>query len=401
MDNDNRDNRHDHRALGNRLDLFHQQEDAPGMVFWHPRGAVLYRVLENYIYQQMRRAGFHEVRTPQLLARSLWERSGHLEKFGQNMFMVDDGERVLALKPMSCPGHIQIFNKRVRSYRDLPLRLCELGACHRNELSGALSGLMRTRAFEQDDAHIFCRSDQIDEEVHRFCVLLKAVYLDFGFSDYAVKLSTRPLVRAGSDAVWDRAEAALESAAKASGLDYSVQPGEGAFYGPKLEFLLRDSHGREWQCGTLQLDFVLPERLDAEYVDHESHRVRPVMIHHAILGSLERFAAILLEHHRGDLPLWLAPEQVVVASVSDSQIEYARKVAAVFGRDGLRTVLDDRAETLSRRVVYAFESGIPVFAAVGARDEQDGTVAIRRRAGKPVTMAIAEAARELRLEAKL
>jgi threonyl-tRNA synthetase len=398
MDNDNR---HDHRALGNRLDLFHQQEDAPGMVFWHPRGAVLYRVLENYIYQQMRRAGFHEVRTPQLLARSLWERSGHLEKFGQNMFMVDDGERVLALKPMSCPGHVQIFNKRVRSYRDLPLRLCELGACHRNELSGALSGLMRTRAFEQDDAHIFCRSDQIDEEVHRFCVLLKAVYLDFGFSDYAVKLSTRPLVRAGSDAVWDRAEAALESAAKASGLDYSVQPGEGAFYGPKLEFLLRDSHGREWQCGTLQLDFVLPERLDAEYVDHESHRVRPVMIHHAILGSLERFAAILLEHHRGDLPLWLAPEQVVVASVSDSQIEYARKVAAVFGRDGLRTVLDDRAETLSRRLVYAFESGIPVFAAVGTRDEQDGTVAIRRRAGKPVTMAIAEAARELRLEAKL
>jgi threonyl-tRNA synthetase len=398
MDNDNK---HDHRALGNRLDLFHQQEDAPGMVFWHPRGAVLYRVLENYIYQQMRRAGFHEVRTPQLLARSLWERSGHLEKFGQNMFMVDDGERVLALKPMSCPGHIQIFNKRVRSYRDLPLRLFELGACHRNELSGALSGLMRTRAFEQDDAHIFCRADQIAEEVHRFCVLLKAVYLDFGFSDYTVKFSTRPLARAGSDAVWDRAEAALESAAKASGLDYSVQPGEGAFYGPKLEFLLRDSHGREWQCGTLQLDFVLPERLDAEYVDHESHRVRPVMIHHAILGSLERFAAILLEHHRGDLPLWLAPEQVVVASVSDSQIEYARKVAAVFGRDGLRTVLDDRAETLSRRVVYAFESGIPVFAAVGPRDEQDGTVAIRRRSGKPVTMAIAEAARVLRLEAKL
>jgi threonyl-tRNA synthetase len=398
MDNDNR---HDHRALGNRLDLFHQQEDAPGMVFWHPRGAILYRVLENYIYQQMRRAGFHEVRTPQLLASSLWERSGHLEKFGRNMFMVDDGERMLALKPMSCPGHIQIFNKRVRSYRDLPLRLCELGACHRNEMSGALSGLMRTRAFEQDDAHIFCRADQIDEEIHRFCVLLKAAYLDFGFSDYGVKLSTRPLARAGSDAVWDRAEVALESAAKASGLVYSIQPGEGAFYGPKLEFLLRDSHGREWQCGTLQLDFVLPERLDAAYVDHESHRVRPVMIHHAILGSLERFAAILLEHHRGDLPLWLAPEQVVVASVSDAQLEYARKVADAFGRDGLRTVLDDRAETLSRRVVYAFESGIPVFAAVGARDEQDGTVAIRRRSGKPVTMAIAEAARELRLEAKL
>jgi threonyl-tRNA synthetase len=398
MDNDNR---YDHRALGNRLDLFHQQEDAPGMVFWHPRGAVLYRVLENYISRQMRRAGFHEVRTPQLLARSLWERSGHLEKFGQNMFMVDDGERVLALKPMNCPGHIQIFNKRVRSYRDLPFRLCELGACHRNEQSGALAGLMRTRAFEQDDAHIFCRTDQIDEEVHRFCVLLKAIYLDFGFPDYAVKLSTRPVARAGSDAVWDRAEAALESAAKTSELQFSVQPGEGAFYGPKLEFLLRDRHGREWQCGTLQLDFVLPERLDALYVDQESQRVRPVMIHHAILGSLERFAAILLEHHRGDLPLWLAPEQVVVAPVSDAQIEYARKVAAAFDEDGLRTVLDDRGETLSRRVVYAFESGIPVFAAVGARDEQDGTVALRRRSGRPVTMPVVEAARQLKLESKL
>jgi threonyl-tRNA synthetase len=398
MDNDNR---YDHRALGNRLDLFHQQEDAPGMVFWHPRGAVLYRVLENYISRQMRRAGFHEVRTPQLLARSLWERSGHLEKFGQNMFMVDDGERVLALKPMNCPGHIQIFNKRVRSYRDLPFRLCELGACHRNEQSGALAGLMRTRAFEQDDAHIFCRTDQIDEEVHRFCVLLKTIYLDFGFPDYAVKLSTRPVARAGSDAVWDRAEAALESAAKTSELQFSVQPGEGAFYGPKLEFLLRDRHGREWQCGTLQLDFVLPERLDALYVDQESQRVRPVMIHHAILGSLERFAAILLEHHRGDLPLWLAPEQVVVAPVSDAQIEYARKVAAAFDEDGLRTVLDDRGETLSRRVVYAFESGIPVFAAVGARDEQDGTVALRRRSGRPVTMPVVEAARQLKLESKL
>jgi threonyl-tRNA synthetase len=391
----------DHRTLGNRLNLFHQQEDAPGMVFWHPRGAMLYRVLETYIYRQMRQAGFREVRTPQLLARSLWERSGHLEKFGQNMFMVDDGERCLALKPMSCPGHIQIFNKRVRSYRDLPVRFCELGVCHRNEPSGALSGLMRTRAFAQDDAHVFCRQDQIEDEVRRFCVLLRAVYLDFGFSEFAVRFSTRPSVRAGSDAVWDRAEVALEAAAKASELDYAVQPGGGAFYGPKLEFMLQDSHGREWQCGTLQLDFVLPERLDTAYVDANGERVRPAMIHHAVLGSLERFAAILIEHHRGDLPLWLAPEQIVVAPVSDAQLEYARRVAEAFESEDLRVALDERAESLSRRIVHAFERGIPIFAAVGRREERDGTVAIRRRADNPAIMTVADAINRLRSEARL
>ncbi len=237
----------DHRTIGNRLDLFHQQDDAPGMVFWHPRGAILYRLLEHYIHRQMLRAGFREVRTPQLLARSLWDRSGHLEKFGHSMFMFEDGERALALKPMSCPGHVQVFNKGVHSYRDLPLRFCELGACHRNEPSGALSGLMRTRAFTQDDAHIFCREDQIEEEVQRFCELLRNIYSDFGFPEFAVRFSTRPVARAGSDAVWDLAETALESAARASGLDYAHHPGEGAFYGPKLEFMLRDSHEREWR----------------------------------------------------------------------------------------------------------------------------------------------------------
>src|SRR5262245_35300653 len=252
----------DHRVIGNKLDLFHQQDEGPGMVFWHPRGAALYGVLEGYVRRRMRAAGFREVRTPQLLARSLWERSGHWEKFGDSMFVAADGERAFALKPMSCPGHIQIFNKRVRSHRDLPMRLCEFGACHRNEPSGALQGLMRTRAFVQDDAHIFCREDQIVDEVARFCGLLREVYGDFGFPDFAIGFSTRPEVRAGSDRVWDRAEAALEAAARAAGIDYRRRPGEGAFYGPKLEFILRDSHGRDWQCGTIQLDFVLPERLD-------------------------------------------------------------------------------------------------------------------------------------------
>ena len=392
---------HDHRAIGNRLDLFHQQDDAPGMVFWHPKGATLYRILEEYIRVRMRGHGFSEVRTPQLLIRSLWERSGHLEKFGDSMFMVSDGERPLALKPMSCPGHIQVFNKKVRSYRDLPIRLCELGACHRNERSGALAGLMRTRAFTQDDAHIFCSGDQIEDEVARFCVLLRAIYSDFGFPDFDVGFSTRPSVRAGSDAVWDRAETALAAAARRSGLDYRQQPGEGAFYGPKLEFMLRDRLGRGWQCGTIQLDLVLPERLDAEYVEATGQRVRPVMIHHAVLGSLERFVAILLEHYEGNLPLWLAPEQVVCLPVGEKHLEYARHVAAAFERAELRVVVDERSESLSRRLVSAFDSGAPVFVAVGGREEREGSVSVRRRTGKPVTMSMADAIQELRSEARL
>jgi len=290
---------YDHRVLGPRLDLFHQQEEAPGAAFWHPRGAQLYRIIENFIREQMRRGGFREVRTPQLVARALWERSGHWAKFGEHMFAFEDGERSLALKPMNCPGHVQLFRQQVRSYRDLPLRFSEFGACHRYEPSGALHGLMRARAFTQDDAHVFCLPEHVDGEVARFCALLRRVYARFGFGEFVVGFSTRPAAREGSDATWDAAEARLADAARRAGLEYRMQPGEGAFYGPKLEFILQDRDGREWQCGTIQLDLVLPEKLDAEVVDASGQRVRPFMIHHAVLGSIERFTAVLLEHHRG------------------------------------------------------------------------------------------------------
>ncbi|MCG8692896.1 MAG: threonine--tRNA ligase, partial [Minwuiales bacterium] len=367
----------DHRAIGNRMDLFHQQEEGAGMVFWHPRGFALYHVIEDYIRRRMRAAGYREVRTPQLLSRSLWQASGHWEKFGDNMFALpgDDGHAP-ALKPMNCPGHIQIFNKRTRSFRDLPLRLAEFGACHRDEPSGALLGLMRTRAFVQDDAHVFCTEDDIVAEVARFCDLLRRVYTDFGFDDMAVAFSTRPDVRAGSDAVWDRAEAALADAAKEAGLDCRTQPGEGAFYGPKLEFALRDSRGREWQCGTVQVDLVLPERLDAAYVDADNKRQRPVLLHHAVLGSIERFIGILLEHHRGRLPLWLAPEQIAVASITEAAADYAGEVAARFEEVGFRVALDTRKARLPRKIVDAREAGIPLLAAVGAREAEAGTVAL-------------------------
>ncbi len=370
----------DHRRIGPRLELFHQQEDGPGTVFWHPRGAALWRVLEDYVHSRMRGAGFREVRTPQLLARTLWERSGHWEKFGAQMFVCGEREgaaRQLALKPMSCPGHVQVFRSRVRSWRDLPLRYAEFGACHRDEPSGALHGLMRTRAFTQDDAHLFCREDQVEAEVARFCALLRDVYVDLGFPEFAVGFSTRPAVRAGTDEVWDRAERMLAAAATAAGLEYRVQPGEGAFYGPKLEFALRDRLGRDWQCGTIQLDMVLPERLDAEYVDADGRRVRPVMLHHAVLGSFERFTAILLEHHRGRLPAWLAPDQVAVAPLADAQAGAAHAFAADLEAHGVRAVVDDRAATLSRRIVDARERGIPYFATLGARELRDGTVAVR------------------------
>ena len=389
----------DHRAIGNRLDLFHQQEEGPGVVFWHPRGTAVYRVIEDYVRRRMRRAGFQEIRTPQLLARSLWEASGHWEKFGESMFAFADGERAFALKPMSCPGHLQVFNKRTRSYRDLPLRYCEFGACHRNEASGALHGLMRTRAFVQDDAHIFCAEEQIEGEVQRFCELLRAVYGDFGFPNFTVGFSTRPTLRAGSDALWDRAEAMLEAAARAAGLDLRLQPGEGAFYGPKLEFILRDRQGREWQCGTIQLDFVLPERLRAEYVDADNQRRRPAMMHQAVLGSIERFLAMLLEHHGGDLPLWLAPEQLVVASIGEAQAPYAERVADAFAQAEFRVALDIRAERLPRKIVEARENGIPLLLAVGAREAKDGTVSLRYRDGRQSVLPLVAAIEALRPEA--
>ncbi|WP_370152483.1 threonine--tRNA ligase [Ferrovibrio sp.] len=390
---------YDHRVLGTRLDLFHQQEEGPGMVFWHPRGFAIYRVVEDYIRRRMREAGFMEVRTPQLLSWAFWEQSGHAEKFANEMFRVSSGNRPFALKPMSCPGQIQLFRKRVRSVHDLPLRYFEFGAVHRDEPSGALQGLMRARSFTQDDVHIFCTEEQVEEEVQRFCELLRDIYSDFGFGAPQVFFSTRPAKRAGDDATWDRAEAALVIAARKAGLDFAIRNGEGAFYGPKLEFHLRDSHGRAWQCGTAQLDFVLPERLDASYVGSDSRRHRPVLIHHAVLGSLERFIGMLLEHHRGTLPLWLAPEQVMVASIGREQEGYVRKAAAVLGREGLRVATDIRRDRLSRKIAEAREQGVPVLAVAGEREMERGTLSLRWRDGRQEEMALAEIGRRLRGQA--
>ena len=380
----------DHRSLGTRLDLWHIQEDAPGMVFWHPRGYAVYRVLEEYIRSKMRRLGYAEVRTPQLMPHDLWMRSGHWEKFGENMFCVD-GERSMALKPMSCPCHVQIFNKGLRSWRDLPIRYAEFGACHRNEPSGALHGLMRTRAFEQDDAHVFCRENDVPAEVSRFIGLLSEVYGELGFRDYEVALSTRPPVRAGSDALWDWAEESLGDAARQCGLLPSIQPGEGAFYGPKLEFALRDRLGRSWQCGTVQLDCVMPGRLDASYVASDGNRAVPLMIHHAVFGSIGRFVAILLEHHGGALPFWLSPEQVAVAPISRNQADYAGEVVRAFEDAGLRTVTYDEAETLSRRIVSAREYEVPVMAIVGQREKEERKITLRERDGKQSVLALTDA----------
>jgi threonyl-tRNA synthetase len=404
----------DHRVLGNKLDLFHQQEEGPGMVFWHPRGWELYRVLEDYIRRRMRRAGFREIRTPQLLARSIWERSGHWEKFGAHMYSLSEGQgsgsaneehdaddaseaRALCLKPMSCPCHVQVFNQRMRSYRDLPVRYSEFGACHRDEPSGSLEGLKRTRAFVQDDAHVFCTEAQIEVEVGRFCDLLRNVYADLGFPAFSVALATRPALRAGADEVWDRAEAALAKAALAAGLQFEMREGEGAFYGPKLEFHLQDSRGRSWQCGTIQLDFLLPERLDALYVNDRNERERPVMIHHAVLGSMERFIAMLLEHHEGWLPLWLAPEQVAVATINDASAAYAVQVVQALEEAGVRVLLDDRPERLEKKIFDAREKQVPMLFVGGPRDERERTISIRERDGQQVVLALAEGVERLRI----
>lgn len=403
----------DHRAPGSKLDLFHQQQEGPGMVFWHPRGWALYRVLEDYVHMRMRRAGFREIRTPQLLARSLWERSGHWDKFGAQMYALPerslsepsagshhDDAQALCLKPMSCPCHVQVFNQGVRSYRELPIRYSEFGACHRDEPSGSLEGLKRTRAFVQDDAHVFCTESQIENEVARFCDLLRAIYADLGFSSVTVALATRPAQRAGEDAVWNQAEASLAAAARAAGLEFDISEGEGAFYGPKLEFKLADSRGRKWQCGTIQLDFVLPERLSANFVNESNARETPVMVHHAVLGSIERFIAILIEHYEGWLPLWLAPEQIVVASIGDAYAPYAMRVVQMLDDAGLRVVADCRAERLERKVIDARELQIPLMIAVGARDARDGTVSIRKRNGDQVTLPLEEANTALLREAR-
>ncbi len=390
----------DHRSIGRRQDLFHLQEEGPGVAFWHPRGFAVYQALEAFIRRRMRRAGYGEIRTPLLLDSELWRRSGHLEKFGDAMFQVPDGNRLLALKPMSCPGHVQVFNHLKRSYRDLPLRYAEFGACHRNEPSGALVGLKRARAFVQDDAHVFCLPEQAEGEIARVCGLLKDIYAALGFPDFQVALSLRPDLRAGDDATWDRAEAELLAAARASGFDPALKPGEGAFYGPKLEFILKDRAGRAWQCGTVQLDFVLPERLDARYVDRDGQEKRPAMIHHAVFGSMERFIAVLLEHHAGNLPFFLAPEQVVVASIAEDHAGPAGAAWQAFFDHDLRAVLDDRRETLSRKIAEARAAGTPVVAIVGAQEAAEGAVTLRRRNGAQARLKLVDAVRLLAAEAR-
>ena len=369
----------DHRKLGKALELFHIQEEATGSVFWHHKGWTLYRAIEEYMRRRLDAAGYREVKTPQLIDRALWEKSGHWDKFREHMFIAEsEAERILALKPMNCPGHVQIYRQGITSYRDLPLRMAEFGSCHRNEPSGALHGIMRVRAFTQDDAHIFCTEDQIDSEGRAFCALLLDIYKDFGFEDVRVKFSDRPKVRAGDDATWDKAEAALKSATKAANLDTELNPGEGAFYGPKLEFILRDAIGREWQCGTLQVDFVLPERLDAEYVAEDGSRQRPVMLHRAILGSLERWIGILIEQYAGRMPPWLAPVQAVIAPITDAAMPYANEVLGQFTAQGFRATLDGRNEKISYKVREHSLAKVPFILAVGEKEMANQSVALRR-----------------------
>jgi threonyl-tRNA synthetase len=395
----------DHRRIGREMGLFHLQEEAVGSIFWHPKGWRLYRTVESYMRRRLDAADYQEVKTPQLLDRKLWEASGHWEKFRESMFIAtveDESEkdRVLALKPMNCPCHVQIFNQGIRSYRELPLRMAEFGACHRYEPSGALHGIMRVRAFTQDDAHIFCEEHQIAEETVRFVALLSSIYRDLGFESFRVKFSDRPAKRAGDDATWDRAEGALKQACETAGVEYVLNPGEGAFYGPKLEFVLRDAIGRDWQCGTLQVDFVLPERLDAEYVAEDGTRKRPVMLHRAILGSFERFLGILIEQHAGRFPLWLAPVQVVVATIVDDAAPFAREAAAALQKAGLSVALDLRNEKINRKVVDHIDQRVPVLAVVGRREAEEGSLVLRRLPGREQeTVKLADAVARLAAEA--
>src|SRR3954452_17857993 len=369
----------DHRRLGREMDLFHLQEEAVGAVFWHDKGYTLWRTLENYIRARLQQTGYVEVKTPQLIDRSLWISSGHWDKFGENMFTVKaDEEKVLALKPRNCPAHVQIYRQGIKSSRDLPLRMPEFGSCHRNEPSGSLHGIMRVRAFTQDDAHIFCTPEQITSESIAFCDLLLSVYKDLGFTDVSVKFSDRPPTRAGTDEVWDRAEAALRDAIEAAGLPYTMNPGEGAFYGPKLEFVLRDAIGRDWQCGTLQVDFVLPERLDASYIGEDGQHHRPVMLHRAILGSMERFIGVLIEHYAGRLPLWLAPVQAVVATITNEADDYAREVAKALAAAGVRVEADVRADKIGYKVREHSLKKVPLLIAVRAKERAERTVSLRR-----------------------
>jgi threonyl-tRNA synthetase len=392
----------DHRRIGRELGLFHLQEEAVGSVFWHPKGWKLYLTAVDYMRRRLDAAGYLEVKTPQLVDRALWEQSGHWEKFREHMFIarVEEEDRTYALKPMNCPGAVMIFRQGIRSYRELPLRLAEFGSCHRYEPSGALHGIMRVRAFLQDDAHIFCTEAQIADETVRFVDLLSSIYRDFGFPEFRVKFSDRPAVRAGSDDVWDRAEQALKEACATAGVEYTLNPGEGAFYGPKLEFVLRDAIGRDWQCGTLQVDFVLPERLDAEYVAEDGGRRRPVMLHRAILGSLERFLGILIEQYAGRFPLWLAPVQVAVATIVSDADAYAEEVAAALRAAGLTVKVDLSNQKINAKVRDHSLQRVPAIAVVGRREAEERTVALRRLGGEAQeVLPLAEAVARLATEA--
>ena len=370
----------DHRKLGKQLDLFHLQDEAPGMVFWHPKGWALWQTIEQHMRKELNAAGYKEVKTPQIMDKTFWEKSGHWDNYKDNMFVTSSEKREYAVKPMNCPGHVQIFNNGLRSYRDLPMRLAEFGSCHRNEPSGALHGLMRVRGFVQDDAHIFCTEDQIVSEARAFNELLVRIYKQFGFHDVSVKLSLRPEKRAGSDDVWDKAEQGLREALTACGVEWDELQGEGAFYGPKIEYHVKDALGRSWQCGTLQLDFVLPERLDAEYVTENNDRARPVMLHRAILGSLERFIGILIENHAGSFPLWLAPVQMVIMNITENQADYCREVAAKLQAAGFRVELDLRNEKIGYKIRDNSQYRFPYQIVVGDKEKQENKVAVRRKA---------------------
>jgi threonyl-tRNA synthetase len=396
----------DHRRLGREMELFHFQEEAPGMVFWHPNGWTIYRALEDYMRRKLDRAGYREIRTPQVVDRKLWEASGHWDKYRENMFTTEIDEehanekRTNALKPMNCPCHVQIFNQGLKSYRDLPLRLAEFGSCHRYEAHGALHGLMRVRGFTQDDAHIFCTEDQIEDECAAFIALLSDIYEDAGFASFDIKLSTRPEVRVGSDEIWDKAESALEKAILSVRNDYEIDPGEGAFYGPKLDFKLTDAIGREWQCGTFQADFNLPERLDASYIGPDGEKHRPVMLHRAILGSFERFIGIMIENYAGKLPFWLAPRQVVVASIVSEADDFVHEAVARLTDAGLRAEADVRNEKINYKVREHSVGKVPVILAVGRKEVEDGTVTVRRLGEKQTkVMPLADLVAELSAEA--
>ncbi len=369
----------DHRKLGNELELFHIQEESIGNIFWHPKGWTLYRICQDYMRKKLNQSNYKEVRTPSLIDKRLWEESGHWEKFRENMFITQgEDEKPMALKPMNCPAHVQIFKQGIKSYRDLPYRMSEFGSCHRNEPSGSLHGLMRVRGFTQDDAHIFCTKDQINSETESFCKLLTEIYNDFGFTKINIRFADRPEKRAGDDSTWDQAENALENAINAIGLPYQKDPGGGAFYGPKLDFVLTDTLGREWQCGTLQVDFVLPERLDASYIDEKGSKVRPVMLHRAILGSMERFIGVLMESTGGKFPLWLAPIQIMITNISQESIEYAKKIHSICINKNLRAEIDIRNEQLNYKIREHSNKKVPIILVVGKNEMKDQNVSIRR-----------------------